>query len=119
MALALGEAGAKVLISSRKTKDLESAVSILQSSGVNASFIAADCGDSKDIIRLAENSIAQLGKVDILINNAGAAWGSPAEDHPIEAWDKVRFFKIDIYIYIYIIHLLLGNELEFERLFFA
>ena len=28
-------------------------------------------------------------EVDILVNNAGATWGAPAEDHPIEAWDKV------------------------------
>jgi len=33
--------------------------------------------------------LAKLGKVDILVNNAGATWGAPAEDHPLEAWDKL------------------------------
>jgi gluconate 5-dehydrogenase len=31
----------------------------------------------------------RLGKVDILVNNAGATWGAPAEEHPLEAWDKL------------------------------
>ena len=33
--------------------------------------------------------LAKLGRVDILVNNAGAVWGAPAEDHPLEAWDKL------------------------------
>jgi len=32
--------------------------------------------------------------VDILINNAGATWGAPAEDHPVEAWDKVMNLNV-------------------------
>ena len=36
----------------------------------------------------------RLGHIDILVNNAGAAWGAPAEDHPLEAWDKVMNLNI-------------------------
>jgi gluconate 5-dehydrogenase len=36
----------------------------------------------------------RLGQVDILVNNAGATWGAPAEDHPLEAWDKVMNLNI-------------------------
>jgi gluconate 5-dehydrogenase len=32
--------------------------------------------------------------VDILVNNAGAAWGAPAEDHPVDAWDKVMNLNV-------------------------
>jgi gluconate 5-dehydrogenase len=35
-----------------------------------------------------------MGDVDILVNNAGAAWGAPAEDHPVAAWDKVMNLNI-------------------------
>jgi NAD(P)-dependent dehydrogenase (short-subunit alcohol dehydrogenase family) len=35
-----------------------------------------------------------MGPIDILVNNAGAAWGAPAEDHPVEAWDKVMNLNI-------------------------
>ena len=34
------------------------------------------------------------GALDILVNNAGAAWGAPAEDHPVEAWDKVMNLNV-------------------------
>jgi NAD(P)-dependent dehydrogenase (short-subunit alcohol dehydrogenase family) len=35
-----------------------------------------------------------MGDVHILVNNAGAAWGAPAEDHPVEAWDKVMDLNV-------------------------
>jgi len=35
-----------------------------------------------------------MGEIDILLNNAGAAWGAPAEDHPLEAWDKVMNLNV-------------------------
>lgn len=94
MAQSLGEAGAKIVLSSRKASDLEEAVATLKAQGIDASFIAADCAAEADITKLADGSIARLGHVDILVNNAGAAWGSPAEDHPIDAWDKVMNLNI-------------------------
>jgi gluconate 5-dehydrogenase len=94
MAQSLGEAGAKVLLSSRKASDLEESVAVLKAQGIEASFIAADCAADADITRLADESIARLGHIDILVNNAGAAWGAPAEDHPVEAWDKVMNLNI-------------------------
>jgi gluconate 5-dehydrogenase len=35
-----------------------------------------------------------MGPVDILVNNAGASWGAPAEEHPVEAWDKVMNLNV-------------------------
>jgi len=94
LAHALGEAGARVLITSRKASDLEQAAAELKAAGISADWMAADCGDPEDIARLGAVSIQRLGQVDILVNNAGAAWGSPAEDHPLEAWDKVMNLNI-------------------------
>jgi len=94
MAQALGEAGAKIMISSRKASDLEESVATLQAAGIDARWIAADCASEVDIARLADETLTRMGDVDILVNNAGAAWGAPAEDHPIEAWDKVMNLNI-------------------------
>ncbi len=94
MAHALGEAGAKIMLSSRKAEDLEEAAKELQAVGIDARWIAADCGKEQDIRRLADETIERMGDIDILVNNAGAAWGSPAEDHPVEAWDKVMNLNI-------------------------
>ena len=94
LARALGEAGARVMISSRKAEELEQAVANLQDAGIDARWIAADCSKEADIRRLADETLQRMGQVDILVNNAGAAWGAPAEDHPVEAWDKVMNLNI-------------------------
>ncbi|WP_399685075.1 SDR family oxidoreductase [Xenophilus sp.] len=94
MAHALGEAGAKVMLSSRKADDLEQAAAELQAAGIDARWIAADCSKEEDTRRLADETLQRLGAVDILVNNAGASWGAPAEQHPVEAWDKVMNLNV-------------------------
>ncbi len=94
MAHALGEAGAKIMISSRKAEDLERAVAELQDAGIDARWIAADCAQETEIERLANETLHRMGDVDILVNNAGASWGAPAEDHPLAAWDKVMNLNV-------------------------
>ena len=94
MAHALGEAGARIMLSSRKAADLEEAVADLQAAGIDARWIAADAAQEADIHRLADETLERMGDVDILVNNAGAAWGAPAEDHPLDAWDKVMNLNV-------------------------
>jgi gluconate 5-dehydrogenase len=94
MARALGEAGARIMLSSRKASDLEEAAAELQAAGIDARWIAADCAREADIHRLADETLQRMGDIDILVNNAGASWGAPAEDHPLEAWDKVMNLNV-------------------------
>ena len=94
MAQALGEAGAKIMLSSRKADDLEQAAAQLQGQGIDARWIAADCAKEEDIRRLADDTLQRMGDVHILVNNAGASWGAPAEDHPVPAWDKVMNLNV-------------------------
>jgi NAD(P)-dependent dehydrogenase (short-subunit alcohol dehydrogenase family) len=94
LAEALGEQGAKLVISSRKQHELDEAIEHLKQRGIDAIAIAADLGQEQAPQTLAEASLKHLGHVDILINNAGATWGAPAEDHPLEAWDKVMNLNI-------------------------
>ncbi|MYN06922.1 SDR family oxidoreductase [Pseudoduganella aquatica] len=95
MALALGEQGAKVVLSSRKQSDLDEAVAILAKHGVTAYAIAADLAKEAAVGPLVDAALEKLGgHIDILVNNAGATWGAPAEDYPLEAWDKVMNLNI-------------------------
>src|ERR1041384_6804484 len=89
MAEALGEMGARVAITARKKDELEQAVSHLKKAGVNAASFVCDIGRREAIGPAAEQILGDLGKIDILVNNAGATWGAPAEDHPLEGWDKL------------------------------
>ena len=74
LAHALGEAGARIMLSSRKASDLEEAMADLQAAGIDARWIAADCSQEADIRRLADETLERMGHVDILVNNAGATW---------------------------------------------
>ncbi len=94
MAHALGEAGARVMLSSRKAEDLEQAAASLKAVGIDAQWLAADCSKEEDTRRLADETLKRMGAVDILINNAGASWGAPAETHPVAAWDKVMSLNV-------------------------
>ena len=94
MAQALGEAGARIMLTSRKAADLEEALATLQAQGIDTRWVAADCAKEADIHRLVDETLQRMGDIDILVNNAGASWGAPAEDHPIEAWDKVMNLNI-------------------------
>jgi NAD(P)-dependent dehydrogenase (short-subunit alcohol dehydrogenase family) len=94
MAEALGEQGATLVLSSRKQSDLDEAVAHLAARGINATAIAADLSVEAHIVPMVQEAIKRLGHIDILINNAGASWGAPAEDYPVEAWDKVMNLNI-------------------------
>jgi len=94
IAEALGEAGAKVMLTSRKAADLEEAIAQLNQRGIDARWIAADAANPDEARRVCTETLERLGPVDILVNNAGAAWGAPAEDHALAAWDKVMNLNI-------------------------
>jgi gluconate 5-dehydrogenase len=94
MASALGELGARLVISARKQDELDEAVAQLASRGIEASAIAVDLADETQVKPFAEEALRRLGQVDILVNNAGASWGAPAEDYPLEAWDKVMNLNV-------------------------
>ena len=94
MAQALGEAGAKVMLTSRKAADLEEAAAHLSERGIDARWIAADASDPAQIQKVVDETMQRLGRIDILVNNAGATWGAPAEDYPLAAWDKVMNLNI-------------------------
>lgn len=94
IAEALGEAGARILLTSRKAADLEEAAAHLKARGIEALWVAADASQPDEITRVATDAMTRMGHVDILVNNAGATWGAPAEDHPLEAWDKVMNLNI-------------------------
>ncbi|MGH6611452.1 MAG: SDR family oxidoreductase [Burkholderiaceae bacterium] len=94
IAAALGEMGARLVISARKADELQTAASKLKEQGADVHWIAADSSNASEITRLAKDARAHLGEIDILVNNAGATWGAPAEDHPLDAWDKVMNLNV-------------------------
>lgn len=90
-ATALVRAGATVMIASRKGADCAKAAAELNEAGAagRAEGFAGDVGTEEGVLALAGEVKARTGSLDILINNAGAAWGAPFETFPYHAWAKV------------------------------
>lgn len=89
IAEALGEFGATVVLVARKQPELDSAVEHLEQLGIRADSIAADVTDPNAASTLVAQIVERHERVDILVNNAGATWGAKAEEHTLEAWEKV------------------------------
>jgi len=89
IAEALGEMGAKLALTARKKDELDQAVAHLAKKGIEAHAFVCDMGKRDTIPGAFDRMLAKLGRLDILVNNAGAVWVAPAEDHPLEAWDKL------------------------------
>lgn len=88
MARGLLQAGARVVISSRKADACEQARADLAEFGDVAAF-PADLSSHDECRRLAGLVTADGEPLHILVNNAGATWGEPLDTFPDAAWDKV------------------------------
>jgi NAD(P)-dependent dehydrogenase (short-subunit alcohol dehydrogenase family) len=95
MAEALGEFGAHLVISARKSAELAEAKSHLERAGIDCTTVTADLSDPTTIPVLTDAALTPTGRIDILINNAGAAWGAPAESYPADAWKKVMDINLN------------------------
>ena len=70
IALALGQQGAQVVISSRKQEAVETVAAEFREEGIGAVGVAAHMGDPEQVRRLIEQTQQQYGGVDIIVNNA-------------------------------------------------
>src|SRR5215472_804934 len=72
MARGLVEAGADIIISSRHENELRTALDeILHGTDRRGRFVVADMSRREQVSQLAQTALQQMGRVDILINNAG------------------------------------------------
>jgi NAD(P)-dependent dehydrogenase (short-subunit alcohol dehydrogenase family) len=90
MATGLAELGADVLLAARKPERCEEAAAELaEAYDVRAIGMRCDVSDPAEVQAMVDRAVSELGRVDVLVNNAGTVWGQPPEDIPLEAWQKV------------------------------
>jgi NAD(P)-dependent dehydrogenase (short-subunit alcohol dehydrogenase family) len=90
MARGLVEAGADVVISSRHENELRAALDdILKGTDRKGRYVVADMSKRDDVKRLAQTALEQLGRIDILINNAGTNTPQAIDVVTDQAWDNV------------------------------
>src|SRR5690606_29998911 len=89
IAEALGDFGAAVVVAARERHAVHAALAHLRRPRIRAEPRAVDLAGAAAAEAVVEATLAAFGGIDVLVNNAGATWGAPAEDYPLEAWDKV------------------------------
>ncbi len=94
IARGLVEAGAKVIVSSRKADDVNAAAAELAKIG-DCTAIPADISTPEGAQALASATLERFPQLDILVNNAGAVWGAPLDEFPPVGWDKVMHTNVE------------------------
>ena len=89
MAEGLAEMGAHIVLCARKKERCEQAAQQIAQLGVKTLAFGCDVKNPSEIQQLADAVLAQFGRIDILINNAGTSWGAPVEEMQLEHWNKV------------------------------
>ncbi len=87
------ENGAKVYISARKAELCDAAAAELSKVGTCIS-LPADVATNGGRKLLVDQLTDREGKLDVLVNNAGASWGAPLDEYPEDGWDKVMNINV-------------------------
>lgn len=88
IAAALLDAGASVHITARDAAGATATARELGRSGPCHAMVA-DLGSDAGCTRLAAELAGRIDALDVLVNNAGTAWGAPLDEFPLRGWDKV------------------------------
>lgn len=89
IAKGFAEAGANIVVCSRKLEACEETAELLRELGVKALALKCDVTNEQDVEEVVQKTVEEFGTVDILVNNSGATWGAPVEKMPLDAWQKV------------------------------
>jgi len=89
IALGLAEAGADVIVASRKRPNLEETVRLVEKLGRRAWALEADVSKPESIDALVAQAWDANGRLEVLVANSGFAWGQPVLEHGLDGWDKV------------------------------
>jgi gluconate 5-dehydrogenase len=89
MAEGLAEAGAHVVLCSRKVEKCKQAAEEISRLGVQTLALPCDVKSPKEIQAVVDETIKAFNRLDILVNNSGATWGSTPEEYPLDGWQKV------------------------------
>jgi len=91
IARAMAAAGASIVLNGfgNRSEIDDTAESIRKANHVEVMYSAADMSDARSIEEMIRTTLAQFGRIDIVVNNAGIQHVAPLETFPVEKWDKI------------------------------
>ncbi len=92
--------GAAVAVLARRKDRLEELAGRIRSDGGTALVIEADVTVQAQAIAAVEQTVAELGRLDIVVNNAGVMLLGPVEDAPTEEWDRMVSLNVQGLLYV-------------------
>jgi NAD(P)-dependent dehydrogenase (short-subunit alcohol dehydrogenase family) len=89
MALALAEAGANIVVCSRRLEVCEEVVKEIEALGRQALALAVDVTKPESVVQGLGKALSRFGKIEILVNSSGTVFETPAAEMPLEQWQAM------------------------------
>lgn len=95
IALAFAAAGADVAVSARTKTDVEEVAQRIEAKGVKGCAVAGNVKDAESVQKMVATVVAEFGKIDVLVNNAGISpWVLRPEKYTEEQWDEMMGINV-------------------------
>ncbi len=92
---ALAEEGCDIVLAARNAARLDETAAEIAAKGVRMLAVPTDVAKEPEVIALFERAMAEFGRVDLLVNNAGVIDGGPIDELTLEKWHATFSVNVD------------------------